>query len=234
MNDDQQSIKPIKAQPLGTGKLAFRDLEQCIKAYVSEGQALDFGCGAGRSTQLLKSYGFSVVGVDISATMIEQARQNDSALSYELISGDNFKHELSSKQFDLIMLSFVIMELASPSYIVKLFRDLATLLKPCGKLAIIAASDELYQQDWLSINTSKYPENKQADSGDIVKLYLPDYDVEISDYLWFEHDCENFFDQAGLRLLKKHKPLASPERAIAWQAELNQAPFVIYILENRE
>jgi SAM-dependent methyltransferase len=54
--------------------LAFRDLPEIIAQHVTGPVALDFGCGAGRSTRFLKRLGFDATGVDVSASMIEHAR----------------------------------------------------------------------------------------------------------------------------------------------------------------
>jgi len=61
----------------GTYYLAFRDLPELIARHVVGRRGLDFGCGAGRSTRFLKRLGFDVLGVDISASMIEQAQSVD-------------------------------------------------------------------------------------------------------------------------------------------------------------
>ena len=39
----------------GTYYLAFRDLPELIADYISGSNALDFGCGAGRSTRFLNN-----------------------------------------------------------------------------------------------------------------------------------------------------------------------------------
>ena len=54
----------------GTFYLGFRDVPKLIKKYVKGTQALDYGCGPGRSTRFLKSLGFDVIGVDISSDML--------------------------------------------------------------------------------------------------------------------------------------------------------------------
>ncbi len=62
----------------GTYYLAYRDLPAIIGEHVTGPRALDFGCGAGRSTRFLRRLGFdSVVGVDISEPMVAQARARD-------------------------------------------------------------------------------------------------------------------------------------------------------------
>src|SRR5690242_11425160 len=59
-----------------TGFLAYRDLPQIISAHGGGRKVLDYGCGAGYSTALLKSWGFDVIGVDISQHMISTANKN--------------------------------------------------------------------------------------------------------------------------------------------------------------
>ena len=51
--------------------LAYRDLPE-MSAQVIGLRALDFGCGAGMSTRMLRKLGFDVTGVDISDDMLRQ------------------------------------------------------------------------------------------------------------------------------------------------------------------
>ena len=71
----------------GTYSLAFRDLPPMLRTHVQGTRALDFGCGAGRSTRFLRALGFEVVGVDIAAHMIERARERDPEGEYRLKIG---------------------------------------------------------------------------------------------------------------------------------------------------
>src|SRR5215467_2370309 len=89
----------------GTYYLAYRDLPEIISEHVTGHEALDFGCGAGRSTRLLKSLGFNTVGIDISQSMIKRARDFDSAGDYRLIDEGDFT-SLTSARFDLILSAF--------------------------------------------------------------------------------------------------------------------------------
>jgi len=52
----------------GTYYLAYRDLPALIQQHVPGRRALDFGCGAGRSTRFLQRLGFQVFGADIPWT----------------------------------------------------------------------------------------------------------------------------------------------------------------------
>jgi len=52
-----------------------------------EGRALDVGCGEGRLPRDLKSWGYDVVGVDASATLIRYARDADPDGEYQVADG---------------------------------------------------------------------------------------------------------------------------------------------------
>src|SRR5512140_2215168 len=69
----------------GTYYLAFRDLPDLIRAHVKGRRALDFGCGAGRSTRFLEKLGFETTGVDVSAEMVRRAREQDPDGDYRLV-----------------------------------------------------------------------------------------------------------------------------------------------------
>lgn len=63
----------------GTYYLAYRDLPAIIAEHVTGHKALDFGCGAGRSTRFLENLGFEAIGIDISPSMIHLAEKADPA-----------------------------------------------------------------------------------------------------------------------------------------------------------
>ena len=90
----------------GTQYLAFRDISMLIREYAGPiASALDYGCGAGRSTRFLKHLGFNVVGVDVSGEMLEQARSKDMLGEYHHIPSGHLPFEDSA--FDLVFSSFV-------------------------------------------------------------------------------------------------------------------------------
>src|SRR5262245_40604794 len=84
--DDQTRANAYaKLEFPGTYYLAFRDLPAIINEHVQGRNALDFGCGAGRSTRFLRDLGFEVVGVDISEHMLARARERDPQGDYRLM-----------------------------------------------------------------------------------------------------------------------------------------------------
>jgi ubiquinone/menaquinone biosynthesis C-methylase UbiE len=88
----------------GTQYLAFRDVPKLIQKHVSGTHALDYGCGAGRSTRLLKSLGLDTVGVDVSNDMLQQARLKDTKGLYRNIKSGELPFD--NESFDLVFSSF--------------------------------------------------------------------------------------------------------------------------------
>lgn len=70
----------------GTYYLAYRDLPAILRRQIHGNAALDFGCGAGRSTRFLRELGFDVIGIDISEPMLTLARQRDPDGEYLLVA----------------------------------------------------------------------------------------------------------------------------------------------------
>lgn len=97
------------------------------------GTALDFGCGIGRLSQALAARFEKVHGVDISESMIQQARQHNAfgdAVTYHL----NVKSDLSllpRNHFDFIC-SIIVLQHIRPEYQVLYIADFMELLAPGG------------------------------------------------------------------------------------------------------
>jgi ubiquinone/menaquinone biosynthesis C-methylase UbiE len=88
-----------------TYDLAFRDLPEILSTHVTGLRALDFGCGIGRSTRVLRKFGFDVTGVDISEDMLRIARTTDPSGDYHLVPGDNL-NQFAAGSFDLVLCAF--------------------------------------------------------------------------------------------------------------------------------
>ena len=85
--------------------LACRDLPKILSAHATGLRALDFGCGTGRSTRVLRKLGFDVTGVDISEDMLRIARSTDPSGDYRLVPGDNL-NQFAAGSFDLVLCAF--------------------------------------------------------------------------------------------------------------------------------
>lgn len=214
----------------GTYYLAFRDLPAIIQEHVTGRTALDFGCGAGRSTRFLKSLGFDVTGVDISASMIEHARSIDPAGSYQLI-GNGDLGALGDRRFDLILIAFAFDNIPDVIQRQRILGNLRGLLAEDGRIVLVGSTPEIYMHEFTSFTTKDFPENRRARSGDTVRVIMKDVPDSrpVLDLLWTPADYEALFRAADLELVAEHKPLGTAADPRVWMSELSVAPWIIYV-----
>ena len=95
-----------KAVEIYTEKTGLFEAEEHIfKKYLSEPcKILDIGCGAGRTTRVLKDMGHDVIGIDISPLMVEQARKLHPDIEFR--EGDAAELDFDSGSFDFVLFSF--------------------------------------------------------------------------------------------------------------------------------
>jgi len=221
-----------KLEFYGTYHLAYRDLPQIYKQHSGGRHALDFGCGAGRSTRFLEKYGFNAVGVDIAESMLNIARENDPAGTYTLID-DGDLSLFEDRSFDLVQSIFTFDNIPLVETKIKLFHEMKRLLKRDGRLINLVSSPEIYLHEWVSFTTKDFPENHKARSGDIVKIINTDIDDgrPVEDIVWTDADYHELYRSAGLEVEQVYKPLALSEEPYPWVNETRIAPWVIYVLK---
>jgi len=220
----------------GTYYLAYRDLPHIIDSHVTGKYALDFGCGAGRSTRFLKKLGFdSVVGVDIAEQMLIQARDRDPNGDYRLVC-DGDLSEIGCESYDLILSVFTFDNIPTMDKKVTLFRSLKQLLKSGGRIISLVSSPDIYVNEWASFSTSRFPENRTAVSGDKVRIVMLDVKDSrpVEDIIWSNEDYLEVYRRAGLKSIKKYDPMASSDEPYNWVSETTIAPWAIYVLERDE
>ena len=209
--------------------LAYRDVPGLIKKHVRGTQALDYGAGTGISTRFLIDHGFDVQGVDVSQAMIDQAKALCPSTQFNLI--ENNQLPFISKTFDFIFSSFVLFEIPNSKEMIKYLSVAASLLNENGTCIVITGSEHMYQGDFLVMQTN-FPENTGVSSGDEVKIYLPDVDIEFTDYYWSSKDYNYCFKQAGLKVKEVHFPLGKKEEPWHWKDESFVSPFAIYVMSS--
>jgi len=215
----------------GTYYLAFRDLPELIAKHVTGDTALDFGCGAGRSTRFLQNLDFQTVGVDISSQMLELARQFDPAGEYLLV-GDGDLARVHGRRFDLILLAFTFDNIKSRDAKIKLFSAFKQLLNAGGKVINLVSTPDIYLNEWLSFTTKDYPENRQAKDGDVVRIITTAVEDKrpVEDIIFSDKAYRDVYDQADLKLIQTHLPLGKANEPFAWVNETKIAPWAIYVL----
>ncbi len=214
-----------------TYHLAYRDIPAILGEHVRGRRSLDFGCGTGRSTRFLRQLGFEVTGVDIAEDMIRKARELNPSGDYRLVPGDDLS-SFSSGTYNLVLAAFTFDNIAGRDNKVRILRDLGRLLNLEGKLVLIVSRPEIYTHEWASFSTKDFPENRQAKSGDKVRIVVTDHSDPrpVEDILWTDAAYREVFEEAGLRLLKKYEPLARADEPYSWVSELQIAPWAVYVL----
>jgi SAM-dependent methyltransferase len=216
----------------GTYYLAFRDIPDIVADHVKGKTALDFGCGAGRSTRFAKKLGFDTVGIDISAAMLARAREFDPDGDYRLVP-DGDLSLLAEGSFDLVFSAFTFDNIPTRSNKLALFRQLGEKLTATGRLLSMVSSPEIYVNEWASFTTRDFPENKSARSGDPVKIIMTDVGDRrpVIDTVFSHEDYLEVYATAGLEVVNVYRPLAREEEPFAWVSETRIAPWVIYVLK---
>lgn len=230
--DDQgRSEAYAKLEFPGTYYLAYRDLPAIIGEHVHGKTAIDFGCGAGRSTRFLRQLGFNVVGVDISEPMLARARERDPQGEYRLVP-DGDLSGLAADTYDLVLSAFSFDNISTLEKKVALFQSLKGLLKRGGRIVNLVSSPDIYVNEWASFSTKDFPENRTAHCGDKVLIVMLDVEDRrpVEDILWTDEGYLEVYDDAGLKAVKSYRPLAIQGEAYSWVSETTTAPWVIYVL----
>lgn len=230
--DAERAESYAKLDYPGTYYLAFRDIPGLLEKHVSGKTALDFGCGAGRSTRFLKNLGFEAVGADISANMIKIAKESDPETRYVLLSSDSFDM-FEDTTFDLVFSAFTFDNIPTWEKKTAIFRDMRRILKQDGRIINLVSSPEIYLNEWVSFTTKDYPENREAKTGDKVRIVMTDVPDRrpVEDIVWMESDYHELYHRSGLEITETHKPLGRPEEPIDWVSEMQIAPWTIYVLK---
>lgn len=219
----------------GTLYLSFRDFKELLSEQFPDRpfdclRAIDYGCGAGRSTRYLKSLGIDhIEGFDISADMIREAKEFDPDGVYKETSSADLP--LVNNSNDLALMSFVTVAINEKNELIRIFKELHRVLKPGGLALSLTLSESFWNPEfeWVSYRKD-YPENHSFWSGQKVRLKIKEINLELTVSYWPENDIVACAGKAGLALVKIHEPLGKPEDAITWKDEQLSSPYSIFVL----
>ncbi|MDP1892464.1 MAG: class I SAM-dependent methyltransferase [Gemmatimonadaceae bacterium] len=214
----------------GTYHLAFRDLPGILHKHILGRQALDFGCGTGRSTRYLRDLGYHAVGVDIAEPMLAHARALDPQGEYRLVPAD--APPLEEGAYDLVFAAFTFDNIPTADRKVGIFQALRSSLTPRGRIVMVVSDPAIYRHEWASFSTRDFPENHQARDGDVVRLVMLDVPDRrpVEDILCTPDAYRETFQKAGLIVLEAAHPVGRAEEPYAWVSETTVAPWTIYVL----
>lgn len=111
---------------------------------------LDIGCGAGCTTRLAaqRASGGRVLGLDLSAPMLERARESAQSAHISNVffeQGDAQAHPFEAGTFDVVISRYGVMFFADP---VAAFTNIGKSLRPGGRMAFVCGA-EAEGNEWL-------------------------------------------------------------------------------------
>ncbi len=229
--DPERAAAYARLEFPGTYHLAYRDLPEILRRHVTGRRALDFGCGAGRSSRFTAALGFAVTGIDISADMVRLARERDPQGDYRAIADGDFS-SLPVGAFDLVQSIFTFDNVPGREHKVALFSGLRERLAPGGRLVSLVSSPDIYVNEWASFTTKRFAGNFTATTGDDVYTEMTDVPDRrpVRDVLWPHAAYLDVYAAAGLAVEAEYRPLGRDDEGIAWVSETRVAPWVIYVL----
>ena len=175
----------VREQRIDSRRLAT---DQAIVEAVLEGspaRVLDIGCGEGWLCRALAARGCAVVGVDVSAPLVEAARQADGAGRYEVLGQAELAGAVGRRlgRFDALVCNFALFD----EDLAPLLLGLKDLLAPGGRLLIqtlhpwSACGDTPYEDGWRLETFSAF--------GDEFREPMPWYFRTFESWLALLHGC---------------------------------------------
>jgi SAM-dependent methyltransferase len=229
-NDYQQSATRYARRPqdVGTDSLVFRLLDARFRQLGLDGESLDVGCGAGRSTRFLQSLGLRTVGLDISEAMLDEARRADPDGRYVSYPADT-EFPFLDGRFHVILSTWAVLEVATLDALRHLIHESSRVLHPEGAMFVATNTPEFYAHRWVSCDIN-FPENRRPlQSGQLVTAILLPEGVRVRDRYWSDLDYRQVFSEAGLLVRQVSYPTAPHDEA-GWFEETEVPPHVIYEL----
>lgn len=213
-----------------TGIIGYRDIPNLLKRYSQGTLALDYGCGAGYSTEMLHNLGYHVFGVDISDAMLEQAISHYPNLNFLKVGNGNTP--FPAQFFDVVLSTFVLFDIPSITEVTRYLKEVKRVLKPNGVFLACTGSEVYHLHNWLT-EKNTVEKNQGLKSGQTYRVHLTGHDIVFCDYFYSHADYLKAFDEAGLTVQEYYLPLGKDSDNINWTTEWTKAPYSIYVCSHK-
>ena len=136
--------------------------------------------------------------------------------------------------FDIVLSAFAFDNIPDELERVDLLRGIRRLLAPAGRFVLLGSTPDIYTHEWASFTTAAFPANRNAKSGETVRIVMKDVsdDRAVIDLVWFDSDYRRQFQAAGLEVIDERRPLGRADESERWISETSVAPWVIYVLQS--
>lgn len=169
--ESAEMVRGYDAQ-MAASALAAADVAFCEAAFPTPGRLADLGCGTGRLAVHFAARGFECVGVDLSDTMLTQARANAAArgVTVEWHSGNLVTLDgLATASFDYAASLFSTLGMVrGASHRAAAVAEVARLLKPGGRFVLHVHNRSFRGLGWRRVATDALKTwAKRPDAGDV-------------------------------------------------------------------
>ena len=126
-----------------SGERVYKNLIAADNLTRGKENILDFGCGVGRLTEFMAKDFKKVIGVDISSTMLAQARQRLKSLkNAEFLEIDGQSIPLPDDSIDFVFSYLVFQHIKERKMVRGAFKSIYRVLKPGGIFKVLLRSDK--------------------------------------------------------------------------------------------
>jgi len=141
-----------------SGKAAYGHLISEDELLKNRDIILDYGCGTGRLMEFMAKDFKKVFGVDISKTMIEEARERlKNLMNVYLKETDGESIPLPDRSIDLVFSYLVFQHIKTKEMVERIIKEIYRVLLPGGIFKVLLRSDKQKDMNkwWAGVNFDK-------------------------------------------------------------------------------
>lgn len=235
-DDIATQFRQIKASPVNTHITDYTFFAMVGERACGK-TVLDLACGEGRYSRMLKQRGAAqVVGVDLSAQMINLAQQQERSAPLGIDYLCRNVLELGKiGEFDLVVASFLLNYAQTKEQLVKMCQTVAANLKPGGQFILINENFNQAPQDFRGYERYGYAKTmtEPYQEGGVITYTMSTgtEELQFEGYYWSQATYQMAFATAGFTDLQL-QPLLCSAQGIEeygqrfWQNFINNPPFI--------
>ncbi len=198
---------------------------------ISGKSVLDYACGEGHYTRILRRLGAeSVVGVDLSQGMIDlaTAEESRSPLGIRYRQGDA-RYTTLAESSDIVFAAYLLNYAKSPQELLEMTQAISRNLRSGGRFVSVNNNPDDPPSNFLvgrAYGFTKHLEGRLVEGAPIIfRFRLPEGSFDVTNYHMDKMTVEAALFESGLREIQWHTPAVSPEGLRLEKAE-HWAPFL--------
>lgn len=223
-----KTFDEYKDMRLKTDSLGYQYIENILQEDQKAKDILDFWCGSGNFMIALMKNNNNVIGVDISNTLLEQARRKIPNWKFFKIDNETDIDRLFEKDyFDIVIFNYVLCEIKSKNTIYKILKQVHKVLKPNWKVFIHNSNRDKSNGIEFITYTNNFKENLKEGDKIICTLKNKNGDFDVYDYFWSQETYSNLLEKAWF-IAPSTKEIYWEEN-IWWWNEVEHSPCYVII-----